>query len=846
MSLAAGTRLGPYEILSPLGAGGMGEVYKARDTRLDRIVAIKISAAQFTERFEREARAIAAFNHPHVCALYDVGPDYLVMEYIEGSPLKGPMPVEIALKYAIQLAGALEAAHRKGITHRDLKPANILLTKSGVKVLDFGLARMESADTRPADETLTQALTQQGAIVGTLQYMAPEQLQGRNADARSDIFSFGCVLYEMLTGKRAFNGASAASVIAAILERPAPAVAGVAPADLDWALGLCLAKEPEDRWRSVGDVRAVLERIASQKEEAKQTQATRTSRLPWITAGVCAVAALVLAGLVLRGGSASQPELRLDIATPPTVSPTSFALSPDGRKIAYVATVDGVSRLWVRAFDSTTAQAIPGTEDARNPFWSPDGNSLGFLVGLGLERVPLAGGNPQLVMGAVAPLVTQATWGANDVFLDAEHGEFTAVTFQGDKIVPRPLLTSKQMIYRAPRFLPGRKEFLFATDGADAAIWMASLDGTAPRRISAISPDTDSAAESWNNAWLVRVRRNVLTARRFDPGRAELSGEPVTLASDVAVNPDNMAGAFSVSASGAIAWRTGPSARRQLMWFDRNGRELGAFGTPDPVLFNPEISPDGRRVALTRGRIDFSDIWIQEGSRSSRFTTDPGDDRITIWSPDGRDIIYASKRGAQFDLYRKPADGVGPETPLLQSDILKFPCSWSPDGRFIIYWAQEHLGDLMVLPLFGDRKPFPFLSTPFSEEGAVFSPDGKWVAYQSNESGRFEVYVRPFPGPGPAQPVSAAGGSSVRWRRDGKELYFLAPDSTLMAASVTANGSTFETGTPQALFRTHAVYFPNAQQYDVSRDGRFLIVTELESAPAEPIHVLLNWRAPAK
>lgn len=447
----------------------------------------------------------------------------------------------------------------------------------------------------------------------------------------------------------------------------------------------------------------------------------------------------------------------------------------------------------------------------------------------------------------MAPLVTQATWSADNVYLDAEHGEFTAFSFpgEGDKIVPRRLFASKQLIYRAPRFLAGRKQFLFATDGADAAIWTASLDGAAPHRISTIAPDTDSAAESWKNSWLVHVRRNVLVAHRFDPGRAELSGEPVTIANDVSVDPDNMAGAFSVSASGAIAWRAGPSVRRQLMWFDRSGRQLGAFGAPDPLVFDPEISPDGQRVALTRGRIDFSNIWIQEGSRSSRFTANGGDDRITIWSPDGKEIVYASKRGVQFDLYRKPSDGVGPETLLLKSDVLKFPCSWSPDGRFIIYWAQEHGGELMVLPLFGDRKPFPFLNTPFGGQGAVFSPDGKWVAYESNESGRFEVYVRAFPGPGPARPVSTAGGGSARWRRDGKELYFLAPDSTLMAASVTVHGSAFEAGTPQALFRTHAVYFPGAPQYDVSRDGRFLIVTELESA-GEPIHVLLNWKPPAK
>jgi Tol biopolymer transport system component len=564
----------------------------------------------------------------------------------------------------------------------------------------------------------------------------------------------------------------------------------------------------------------------------------------WIAAGVCALAAFILALLVLRGGSASEPELRLDIGTPPTISPASFALSPDGRRIAYVATVDGVSRLWVRAFNSTTAEPVPGTENARNPFWSPDGNSLGFLVWGELQRVPLAGGNPQIVVPAIAPLGTQATWGANNTFLAAEYHKVTAVTFEGEKIVRRPVLTSKQMVYRAPRFLPGRKEFLFLADGVDAGIWLGSLAGTPPRRITAITPELDSAAEYRKGGWLVRVRENALVAQRFDSSHAELSGEPVTLAANVGVNPDTTAGAFSVSASGALAWRTGASTRRQLMWFDRSGHELGAFGPADPLVHNPEISPDGQRVALTRGRVDLSNLWIQEGSHRSRFTTNPA--HKGIWSPDGKDIVFASQRVVGYDLYRKPADGVGPETPLLQSDVVKFPCSWSPDGRFIIYFTNENGGDLMVLPLDGDRKPFPFLSTPFREWAAVFSPDGKWVAYQSDETGRFEIYVRPFPGPGPARLVSTAGGSWARWRRDGKELYFLAPDSTLMAATVAVRGSNLETGAPQPLFRTHTVYFPVNHEYDVSRDGRFLIVTELESAPAEPIHVLLNWKPPSK
>jgi Tol biopolymer transport system component len=779
--------------------------------------------------------------------LYDVGPNYLVMEYIEGKPLTGPLPLEKTVEHAGQILDALDAAHQKGITHRDLKPANILVTRQGIKLLDFGLAKRDLV-LQESDATRTIAITQEGQIAGTLQYMAPEQLQGKEVDARSDIFSFGCVLHEMLSGARAFSASSAASVIAAILEREPEPLQTTAP--LDRVVRTCLAKDPGQRFQTAIDLKRNLIWAMEATATSADTSPNKV-RTPWLVAAAALLIAIAVLGFHFAALTPAAPETRLDIVTPPTSSPASFALSPDGRRIAFVASTDGPSRLWVRPLNSISAQPLPGTEGALNPFWSPDSESLGFFADQKLKRIDLGSVQPQVLAG-VANLTAQGTWSGarKGVILFAAGGPapLLLIPASGGTAAPATKLGSGQIFHRTPRFLPGGRQFLFYATGDDPSIWLGSLDDAEPRRITAIAPATDSAGEYLAPGWLVWLRQGVLAAQRLDAGSGQLSGDPVPLAQAVSVDLTTQGGCFSVSSAGTIAWRIG-GRRRQLVWFDRTGQNAGAFGTPDESnLLHPELSPDGKRAAITRGPVGSGDIWMQEGTRASRFTFDPTDDRFAIWSPDGARVVFSSRRKGTLKLYQKPANASGTEEALLETGDSdgRVPNSWSPDGRFILYTSFQNNGDLMVLPLTGDRKPFPFLSTQFSEAQGAFSPDGKWVAYQSNESGRYEIYVRPFPGPGGQWQVSTGGGISPRWQAYGKELYYIAPDAKLMAAAVSTQGGTFTPGTPEALFQTHIPPGVFKQQYDVARDSRFLINTELETASTDPIHVLLNWKPPGK
>lgn len=860
-----GQTIGRYVITERLGQGGMGEVFAARDSELGRLVAVKLlaapaGAASPVDRFIHEAKAASALNHPNIVTIYEVihatSRLAIVMELVDGRSLRelsgSPLPVDRVLHLGEQIARALAAAHAHGIVHCDIKPENLMIRPDGiVKVMDFGLAR-----------DLTSITTHSFPAAGTLRYMSPEQSRGEVPSPASDVFSLGLVLYELATGKHPFDTGSLFESLKALNESEPPAPSSLnafVPANLDALILKMLARDPGARPSALEAARALEGR--STIESVRLVDVPPVRRTPaanrpkfwnktrsWMIAGAAILGLGIFWALYSFRPKAASPRFQLEMVVPATDDRSSFALSPDGRRIAFAASDNnGSRRLWVRALDSTSAQPLPGTEGALSPFWSPDGKSLGFFADLKLKRIDLDGAQPQ-VLASVPSSFAQGTWGAAGVILFSWGvTPVSRISASGGPATIATTLAKDQNNQFTPRFVPNGRQFLYVVNGVDAGIWLGSLDDVAPRRVASIDVGTDSAAEYLAPGWLIRVRQGVLEAQRFDLKRGQLSGEAIPLESPVGVDAGNLQGLFSVSASGTIAWRSGGMGRRQLIWFSHGGEDLGAFGAKgDSTLFAPEVSPDGRRVATMRGPVGSSDIWVQEGIRDSRFTFDPADDRYPLWSPDGARVAFASNRTGVYDLYEKAADGSGDEHVLLQSGELKRPNSWSPDGRFILYWSARNNGDLMLLPLGGDRKPYPFLSTPFNEQQGVFSPDGKWVAYQSDESGHFEIYVRPFPGPGGQAQISAGGGHSPRWRADGRELYYLSPGLKLMAAKVAAQGATFQAMTPESLFQTHITQATNKQEYDVARDGRFLILTDLPDTSAEPIHLLLNWQPAAR
>jgi serine/threonine protein kinase len=866
MDLKSGEKLGPYEILSQIGAGGMGHVWKARDPRLDRIVAIKTSAAKFSERFETEAHAVAALNHPNICTLYDVGSDYLVMEYVEGHEIKGPLPLDQTLTYAIQLASALEAAHRKGITHRDLKPANILVTKAGIKVLDFGLAKVEqTAAAVASDEALTRAaLTREGSIIGTLQYMAPEQVQGKPAHAQADIFSFGCVLYEMLTGKRAFDGANSASVIAAILERPAPSVSEVAPAALDRVLKKCLAKDPDERWQAAHDLKTELTWIATGGTEVPgQAEARPTF---WI--GATAVATLLLAGLAFvhfrPKPPVETPVIRSSIEMPgiTALNPTSPALSPDGRKLAFgVRSADGLGQLWTRSLDSLIGQPISGAGAVQTPFWSPDSKSIGFFGEGKLMRIDAAGG-PVLTLTDAAStrgaLAQGGTWNADGVIVFAasenESEPLRKIPASGGAVNQVTKLDSakKEFAHRWPWFLPDGRHFLFlgvaAGGTSHGSIRIGSLDSPEIQTLM----EADSGAV-YAQSHLLFLRGSTLMAQPFDPKALRLTGEAAPIAPQVQSSQDWAA--FSASNNGELVYAAGSAAARQLTWFDRSGKRIGSLGEPADMtrLF---LSPDRKSltVSINDPASRNGDIWIYDVARGlpTRFTFDPAAELDAVWSPDGGTVVFDSSRKGEADLYRKKSNAAGSEELLYADNLGKLPSSWSADGRFLLYYTNNDPNtgfDLWVLPdplgPAGASKPYPFLRTQFAERNGQFSPDGKWVAYESNESGRMEIYVTPFPGPGGKRQISTGGGAYARWRKDGKEIFYTTGAGKLMVAEVAEKGDTLEVGGITPLFG--ALRIGNGYQYDVSADGqRFLAIVPPEQSNSPSLTLVHNWMAGLK
>ncbi len=911
MALSPGTRLGPYEIVAPIGAGGMGEVYRANDTRLDRTVAIKVLPAHlasdpdFRARLDREARAISALSHPHICTLYDVGHqdgvDFLVMEHLEGETLaarlkKGALPAEQVLRWGIEIAGALDRAHRAGIVHRDLKPANVMITKSGVKLLDFGLAKVRAGGAggaggagapppisgltslptqSPGDRTLTEA----GTILGTFQYMAPEQLEGREADARTDIFALGAVLYEMATGRRAFEAKSQASLIAAILERePAPisAIAPMSPPALDRVVKTCLAKDPDERWQTAHDIalqlRGILESgsqagasgaggvggASAAAASAAVARARSRARLAWIVGGVTLTALAVAAPFAARGFRAGSAALaapvRFAVPLPPdTGEHHGLALSPDGRALAFIAKTEQKNRLWVRDFTSLEARALRGTEDATLPFWSPDSRSIGFFADGKLMRIDISGGAPRTLGDASDP--RGGTWSGDGVILFAPTASSPLMRVPaagGDTQPVTRLDGQKEGSHRWPHFLPDSKRYFFLsrTNAADGDVtYVGALDSDDRTMLLT----GDSRVELAPSGHLLFVRDKTLMAQTFDQRRLKLTGDPVPIAENVEHagedGPTRYA-AFTVSGSGVLAYHgTQGQGAVQLIWCDRQGNAVDTVGAPGRYD-EPRLSPDGKRLAIdvSDATSEVVDIWLVDLTRRvfSRFTFGPSSEACPSWSPDGQWVLFSSDRSGTPDVYRKASNGAREEECVIDSDMPLWADDWSPDGRFIVYENVDPTTkmDIYLRPTVGDSTSRPFLKTEFRESHASVSPDSRWIAYASDESGRAEVYVQTFPEPGGRWQVSNGGGDQPMWRRDGEELFYMAPDKNLMAVDVTG-GATFEAGVPSPLFltRTRDSDIGGSRNYYVpSPDGqRFLVCTVVHVATPSPMTVVLNW-----
>lgn len=865
MPLTAGTRFGPYEIHEPIGAGGMGQVYRATDTRLNRDVAIKVSSEQFSDRFSREAVAVAALNHPNICTLHDVGPDYLVMEYVEGTPLAGPVPVAEALRIADQILAALDHAHRRGVVHRDLKPANILVTRQGVKLLDFGLAKIQQA-VAIGDLTMAGPATAHGMLLGTIHYMSPEQLEGKDADERSDLFSFGCVLYELVTGRRPFEGSSPASLIAAILQsRPAPLDS---PA-LNRIVETCLARDPEERWQTARELRHALRWSAADGTSPAASSTSRRRWVPWTVAACLAVVAGVLGALLVTRTEAAAPLSTFAVDAPPAAAfnflITATAVSPDGRFLVFRAGAgERAPMLWLRPIDSVEARPLPGTEGADFPFWSPDSASIAFFAGDRLKRLDLSGGAPVVLAEAVGGLTSWGVggaWNRDGVILFGETRGLIRIAGSGG--TPEVLIAAdasrQERGYGHPQFLPDGNRFLYllASDDADMqGIYVASLDdpGTRVQVVRTQTKAIYSPPLPGRAGHLLFLRDRALLAQAFDLRTLRLLGDPAPLAQDIAMHTSLHAGAFWSSDTGLLVYRSGVALERvKLTWMSRAGTRQGSAG-PDDAYTSVRLSPDGRRAGLGRRDPLGSDIWVLEfgSERMTRFTFNPQMDSCPVWSPDGRQIAFSSDRTGSRQIYRKDAGGAGEEERLTDGPGLKCVMDWSRDGRHLLYSELGRSFDLWLLPLDGGA-PVPVLRTPFDEFDGQFSPDGQWIAYTSNESGRNEVYVTAFAGTDAAfrgrWPVSNQGGRAPRWRADGKELFYLAAGSrAVVAVEVRASGDRIETGTPRELFDASipAEAGDWLYPYDVAADGERFLIQEPADARSSPLTVVLNWQAKLK
>ena len=887
MPLASGTRLGPYEILSSLGAGGMGEVYRARDTRLGRDVAVKVLPERLSSnpnvraRFEREARAVSSLNHPNICSLFDVGRegvvDFLVMELIEGETLaervaRGPLPVAEVLKIGAQIAGALDRAHRAGVVHRDLKPGNVMLTKSGAKLMDFGLAKPADSGMVAAGLTVaptaTSPLTADGAIVGTFQYMPPEQLEGKEADARSDLFALGLVIYEMATGRRAFEGKTQASLIAAILKdepRPISAVVTLAPAALDRIVRQCLRKDPDERIQSAHDVRLRLEEIAEAGPAAEPVAGASSRPGRWREMAAWATAALaVLLAVAFRVASSTKPS----VATPVLVASIAtaegtdllpgvpaIALSRDGSRLAFAARGSGGAGLWVRALDEGNPRLLAASDDAECPFWSPDGKFIGFHSEGQLKRIDLSGGSSEVL----APMANcfGASWGEDGYiyFVPDRRAPIMRIPASGGQATTIELKsTAGTRMYSQPSLLPDRRHILYSVNetwegGDNSGIYLATVDGKEEKRLLPAL----SNARFVPPGDLVYGQNGSLRAQKFDPDRLALGGDPRVLLEGVQYVGFYQSHLFTISDTGRLAFVGGRGAPgRQLTWVDRKGAVLGTVGEPGNY-FSPRISRDGRRVAydLSETTTDSGDIWTYDLERRipTRLTFDPRNESAPVWSPDDRRLLFFADYPGHSDLVTIAADGGGQPETVLSNGGNNVAGDWSRDGSTIVLECTGAGGtrtalaartDLLLYRL-ADKKQVDWMATPFGERQARFSPDGNWISYESNESGREEVYVRGVASGGKVR-VSTDGGGSAVWSRDGRELFYLSRDSHIMSVAVRP-GTTFEGSRPVALFRTpgEVLELSIATQYDVSPDGRFLMNLNASDRSKSLITLVSDW-----
>ena len=964
VSSMVGRQLGSYKILSQLGAGGMGEVYLAEDTRLSRKVAIKFilarSAAdeQAQKRLIREAQAAARLDHPNICAIHEVGHQdnvgFIVMQYVEGETLasriqRNPLQLGDALDISIQVAGALSAAHSQGIIHRDIKPQNIIINSRGqLKVLDFGLAKVIRHEELFNSKAETEALLSvPGVIMGTPAYMSPEQVRGETLDARTDIFSFGSVLYEMVSGRHPFGEASPAATLSAILTRePAPLARyasdvpdelqrivrkalskgrearyqgiedllidlrelkqdlefeaklersigsggrdeatqaeriesrepaekqteALDPVRTDPAVRKRLAKDSDERWQSAHDLTSELTEIAETGSQASillavGSERKKRERVAWIAVTVVLLSTSVIMTVAYLRRAPTEGRTVRSFILPPEKSSFNFidehsgsvTVSPDGRRVTFVApTAEGKNLLWVRSLDALSAQALTGTEDASFPFWSPDSRLLGFFADEKLKKIE-AGGGPTLTL-CNAPLARGGTWNRDGVIIFAPDaaGPLQQVSASGGASGAVTQLDEArgEMTHRWPYFLPDGQHFLYLSRGASAsesdtrAIHVASLKSKESKLLLRASSNV-----AYAQGYLLFLREGTLMAQAFDDRSLEMTGGAFPIAEQVQSEPSMARGAFAVSENGVLAYQTG-SVRNgsELAWFDRNGKRLSVLG--DLAIYDiPQLSPNGKRltVAIVDPQNGNQDLWLYELARGlrTRLTVDPADERSPAWSPDGSRIVFSSNRKGHVDLYQKATSGVGSEELLLESNLDKFATSWSPDGKSLLYDAVDPKSrrDLWVLPMTGDRKPFPFLQTEFTEANGQFSPDGRWIAYSSDESGRSEIYVMPFPGTGGKWQISTSGGSHPKWRGDGREIFYLAPDNKLMAAEVNGQGPALEAGAVRPLFEVRP-YLEVGGVYDLTSDGqRFLINTTVEQKVSAPITLVLNWTADLK